>query len=129
MTKLLKISLQVNIDGLPIYKSSNSQYWPILGLVENYNDGVQTNKLPFVIGVFFGEKKTHQVLISYKTLLRKCSILKKKVSFLKTEILGSRSLPLFVTHLQGPSSEIQRVTMGTMDVTNAVKIEFTTITV
>ncbi|KAK9976997.1 hypothetical protein ABG768_018818 [Culter alburnus] len=52
------VSLQVNIDGLPLYKSSNSQFWTVLGLVENYNHGVQTNKFPFVIGMFFGEKKT-----------------------------------------------------------------------
>jgi len=51
------LSLQVNIDGLPLYKSSNSRFWPILGLVENNKDGVQTNKLPFVIGMFFEENK------------------------------------------------------------------------
>ncbi|GBN91561.1 hypothetical protein AVEN_141242-1 [Araneus ventricosus] len=28
-----KILLRINVDGLPLYKSSNVQFWPILGLV------------------------------------------------------------------------------------------------
>ena len=51
------VSLQINIDGLPLYKSSNAQFWPILGLVEVFDGLVQTNKSPFVIGIFFGQRK------------------------------------------------------------------------
>lgn len=44
--------VDVNIDGLPLTKSSNSQFWPILGslVLENYDT-------PFVIGVYHGFHK------------------------------------------------------------------------
>ena len=44
-----EISLVVNVDGLPLFKSSNSQVWPILGKV-NGSD-------PFIIALFYGQKK------------------------------------------------------------------------
>lgn len=46
------LQLQVNIDGLPLFKSSNHQFWPILGRVENI-----PSKAPFVIGIFSGTSK------------------------------------------------------------------------
>ncbi|KAB0790363.1 hypothetical protein PPYR_15268 [Photinus pyralis] len=47
-----EIKLNINIDGLPISKSSTSQFWPILAAIysEYYTE-------PFVIGVFHGMKK------------------------------------------------------------------------
>ena len=53
----LPLTIQVNIDGLPLYKSSNAQFWPILGLIECFKNQVQTNKDPFVIGIYFGNHK------------------------------------------------------------------------
>lgn len=50
------IELQINIDGLPLYRSTNSQFWPILGLVSNCN-----LRQPFVIGLFYGEQKPSDV--------------------------------------------------------------------
>lgn len=47
-----EIRLLVNIDGIPLTKSSSSQFWPILGRV---ND-TQISK-PFVIGLFHGKTK------------------------------------------------------------------------
>lgn len=44
------IGLQINVDGLPLYKSSALQLWPILGKVP-------FEKKPFVIGVFCGKTK------------------------------------------------------------------------
>jgi len=46
------IELQINIDGLPLHKSTNAQFWPILGFVSNclYRE-------PFVIGLFHGSSK------------------------------------------------------------------------
>lgn len=41
------ISLQVNIDGLPLFKSSNIQFWPILARI---NNPLQSS--PFIIGLF-----------------------------------------------------------------------------
>jgi hypothetical protein len=46
------ISLKIGIDGLPISKSSNLQFWPILGKV----DQSLTNNV-FVISLFYGASK------------------------------------------------------------------------
>lgn len=50
------INLQVNIDGLPLFKSSNQQFWPILGLVEE-----DKTKQPFVIALYLGSQKPDNV--------------------------------------------------------------------
>ncbi|CAH0547083.1 unnamed protein product [Brassicogethes aeneus] len=47
--KVLQVA--INIDGLPLYKSTNGQLWPILGQVKNYDSR------PFPIGIFFGTSK------------------------------------------------------------------------
>jgi hypothetical protein len=45
------INLDINIDGLPISKSSKSQLWPILGRISDLPF------TPFVIGVYHGNQK------------------------------------------------------------------------
>jgi len=44
------IELVINVDGLPISNSSQSQLWPILGSVLGYND-------VFIIGIYHGDTK------------------------------------------------------------------------
>lgn len=45
------MELSFNIDGLPLFNSTNKHLWPILGLVKNM-------QMPlFVIGVFYGQSK------------------------------------------------------------------------
>ena len=46
------VSLQVNIDGLPLFNSSCKQFWPIFGRVCK---PVETD--PFVIGLYCGDHK------------------------------------------------------------------------
>lgn len=46
------VNLQINIDGLPLFKSSSTQLWPILGRLT-----VPIVSKPFVIGLFLGNKK------------------------------------------------------------------------
>ncbi len=48
-----RIELQINMDGLPLFKSSNAQFWPILGMVQNCS----SKKKPFLIGLFYGNSK------------------------------------------------------------------------
>nr|XP_047132691.1 uncharacterized protein LOC124811349 [Hydra vulgaris] len=43
-----ELSVAVNVNGLPLFKSSNLQLWPILGLIENYI---------FIIALFCGNGK------------------------------------------------------------------------
>lgn len=45
--------LNFNIDGLPLFKSSNVQIWPILCSVERFQ--------PFVVAVFCGNEKPNSV--------------------------------------------------------------------
>ena len=45
-----KLFLQINVDGLPLFKSSNTQFWPILGLLQGSSE-------PFIIGLFTGNSK------------------------------------------------------------------------
>jgi len=53
---ILKIG--INIDGLPIAKSSKSQLWPILVSILNFKE-LLNNVLP--IGIFHGFKKPHSI--------------------------------------------------------------------
>lgn len=52
----LVIRLSFNIDGLPLFKSSSQQIWPILCLVNNISQS-----RPFVIGIFCGNSKPTNV--------------------------------------------------------------------
>ena len=47
-----QLLIQVNIDGLPLFKSSGVQLWPILGRVCSPFESE-----PFVIGLFSGKQK------------------------------------------------------------------------
>ena len=59
------LELQLNIDGLPLFKSTNHQFWPILGLLKNVND----NKDPFIIALFSGESKPNDLNGYLRTLI------------------------------------------------------------
>lgn len=47
-----EIKVSFNIDGLPIFKSTNTQLWPIIGLLKN-----DPNARPFVVALFCGQAK------------------------------------------------------------------------
>lgn len=47
------LKLDINVDGLPLAKSSGSQFWPVLGSILEHK--------PFVIGVFHGFKKPEKI--------------------------------------------------------------------
>ncbi|XP_072760814.1 LOW QUALITY PROTEIN: uncharacterized protein [Anoplolepis gracilipes] len=52
-TDEIKININIYIDGLPISKSSGSQFWPIMASIEN----IHIYTLPFVIGIYHGMHK------------------------------------------------------------------------
>ncbi|KAL6472618.1 hypothetical protein MHYP_G00188060 [Metynnis hypsauchen] len=49
---VIKLKLQFNIDGLPLFKSSRLQFWPILGLLD-----CDYTRTPFVVGIYCGAGK------------------------------------------------------------------------
>ncbi|CAH2207551.1 jg27715, partial [Pararge aegeria aegeria] len=51
-----KIALNFNFDGLPIFKSSNKEFWPILCTIFERPD-IE----PFVIGIYYGVGKPNQI--------------------------------------------------------------------
>ena len=57
------VVVQFNIDGLPLYKSSNAQFWPILAAVVNCSefDAVKACSDPFLVGLYFGYSKPSDV--------------------------------------------------------------------
>ena len=46
------LDLQFNVDGIPLFKSSNLSLWPILCLIKNIKE-----QKPFVVGLFCGVDK------------------------------------------------------------------------
>lgn len=63
------ISITIGVDGIPISKSSNKQFWPILGLVDN-----SLNNTPFVIGIYYAEHKPTN-LDFLKQFVEECKVL------------------------------------------------------
>lgn len=56
LSDISALSLNINVDGIPLFHSSNTQLWPILGYV---------NELPkkqvFIIGLYTGKTKPTSV--------------------------------------------------------------------
>jgi hypothetical protein len=52
LSSLDTIKIDIGIDGIPLFRSSNTTMWPILGRITN-----TTYKKPFVIGAFVGHGK------------------------------------------------------------------------
>lgn len=69
--KVSEVQLLIGIDGLPLYKSSTYQFWPILGMVSNF----KCIKSPvFPIGIYCGKEKpksTNSYLSEFVTELKK----------------------------------------------------------
>lgn len=58
LTENLEIlPLTINIDGLPLSKSSKSQFWPILMSI----DLLEISE-PFIVGIYHGLKKPESVM-------------------------------------------------------------------
>ena len=50
------VEVVINIDGVPLFKSTSVQFWPILGMFHNCNGDIHTLK-PFAIAIFKGKSK------------------------------------------------------------------------
>lgn len=56
LPKITTLALQFNIDGIPLFKSSKTQFWPILGTID-----CDKTRSPFIIGLFCGNSKPSSV--------------------------------------------------------------------
>jgi len=52
LTGLSELHLQINVDGLPLFRSSNAQFWPILCKIREFVDHP-----PLIIGIYSGTCK------------------------------------------------------------------------
>ncbi|XP_047670227.1 uncharacterized protein LOC125138348 [Tachysurus fulvidraco] len=74
--------LQLNFDGLPLFKSNSTQFWPILGLLQGHT------KAPVLIGLFCGTSKPNSLaeylhdLVQELKMLREGFLFRKKTFFL-----------------------------------------------
>lgn len=53
----MELQLQLNMDGIPVYSSTSSSLWPILGRIVN----MDLNDSVFAIGAFYGASKPGSV--------------------------------------------------------------------
>ena len=60
--EITKIELSLNIDGVPLAKSTNSQLWPILGSINN-------SEFVFIIAMFHGMSPIHPVFPVFPVFL------------------------------------------------------------
>ncbi len=58
LRNMSNLKLQVSIDGLPLYKSSATQFWPILGTVQNLWGSYEAFNKYFNIIYSFSREKT-----------------------------------------------------------------------
>ena len=47
------LDIDINIDGIPLFKSTSGQFWPILGRVSHFP--------PFIVALFYGTSKPEDV--------------------------------------------------------------------
>ncbi|KAJ8937837.1 hypothetical protein NQ314_011698 [Rhamnusium bicolor] len=64
-----KIEISFNIDGIPLFNSSNQQFWPILGLIKNFRSK------PFAIGIFSGRSKPKPLELYLEDFVNELSLL------------------------------------------------------
>ena len=61
MSLLSEVHLQINVDGLPLFKASNMQFWPILCRVIGH---LAVSAEPFVVGLYSGRTKPPLVFLT-----------------------------------------------------------------
>lgn len=64
--------LQLNVDGLPLCKSTSTQFWPILGMLQG------CSKKPLLIGLFCGTSNPNSLTEYLHDLVQELQILMKQ---------------------------------------------------
>ncbi|XP_048514942.1 uncharacterized protein LOC125501871 [Athalia rosae] len=99
-----EVKFDISVDGLPLAKSSSSQFWPIMGSVVSdcYTD-------PFVIGIFHGMKKPADVNEFLRPLVDELKHLQqegfvidnKNIKVTLNAIIADAPAKAFVTQVKG----------------------------
>jgi len=63
------LNLQFNIDGLPLFKSANSQLWPVLCST------LEVEHRPFVVAAYYGTKKPEDINVYLEPLVEELNFL------------------------------------------------------
>lgn len=69
-----QLNILINIDGIPLFKSSSKQFWPILGLI--YHKTISYK--PFPIAIYVGDKKPSDVNKYFEQFLLEMNHLQSK---------------------------------------------------
>lgn len=72
LDRSMSISLNINIDGIPLYRSSKIQFWPILVAVHEIDDFD-----PMVVGLYCGDSKPASIQNYLKPLVEELQLLLK----------------------------------------------------
>lgn len=51
--------MKINIDGIPLHRSSKSQFCPIL--VHFSADGLKASDFPLIVGIYYGSSKPNDI--------------------------------------------------------------------
>ncbi|KAF2885902.1 hypothetical protein ILUMI_20269 [Ignelater luminosus] len=63
-----KCSISLNIDGILLYNSTNTQLWPILCQIKNKSEDIQNQ--PFAVGIFCGNSKPSPLELCLEGLIK-----------------------------------------------------------
>ena len=110
------LQLQINMDGLPVYKSVKSDLWPILGLL--FHKGSVFISEPFCIGVYYGPSKPTSAHDYVRQFVEEFNLL-HKVSKLTESLYACSSIPQYVTAQQRHLLSLLYHSMLIMAATNA----------
>jgi len=100
-----EIKLNINIDGLPLSKSSGSQFWPIMASIED----IDVYTLPFIISIYHGMCKPNDAndflldFVNDFILLSSTGIIvsNKKYTITLNAILCDAPAKSFITYTKG----------------------------
>jgi hypothetical protein len=70
------LEMQVNIDGVPLFKSSNTQFWPILGRIVH-----PFTQEPYFIGIFVGNHKPSNIQSFLQDFVNEMKMLEQRSVF------------------------------------------------
>jgi len=80
------LDLQINCDGLPLYKSSTKQFWPILCKIHNSPDVYK----PFPVAIFCGNEKPNNLNNYFNDFIKEMNKLTREGVIIKERIFKVR---------------------------------------